>query len=152
MTSSASRNMKIDILLMPCIYFIHCVRGALGSFFLRYKYSWICLQTPMVSFFVIVKLTQSFYSWYLLHILHTGTVGTSAAAAQQRSNIDCPSRSDEFGLTGSRHRSDGDRQTVIPLSAPDYHESSTYFISVIRNAIYVFKRILTFLSSLSNKR
>jgi hypothetical protein len=34
----ASKNNKIDSLFIPCIYFTHCVLGALGSFFLRYKY------------------------------------------------------------------------------------------------------------------
>lgn len=32
---------------MPCIYFIHCVCGALGSRFLMYKYSAICRNIPI---------------------------------------------------------------------------------------------------------
>ena len=29
----ASKNKKIEIRLMPCMYLTHCVWGALGSFF-----------------------------------------------------------------------------------------------------------------------
>jgi hypothetical protein len=34
----ASKNNKIDNLFIPCMYFTHCVLGAFGSFFFRYKY------------------------------------------------------------------------------------------------------------------
>ena len=52
---------------MPCMYFIHCEFGALGSFFLRYKYSCICRQTPILYFFETVKLEQTVYTLSLFN-------------------------------------------------------------------------------------
>jgi hypothetical protein len=43
----AKRKSNMDSRLMPCMYLSHCVRGALGSFFLRYKYSATCLNIPI---------------------------------------------------------------------------------------------------------
>jgi len=34
-TIMATKNIKIEMRLIPCIYFIHCVCGAFGSLFLR---------------------------------------------------------------------------------------------------------------------
>jgi|GEM_PF-3166605 len=44
----AARNMNIEMRLIPCIYRIHCELGAFGSFFLMYKYSAICRQSPII--------------------------------------------------------------------------------------------------------
>ena len=46
----AIRKRKIDSLFMPCIYFIHCVFCAFGSFFFKYRYSLIWRRIPMVEF------------------------------------------------------------------------------------------------------
>ena len=43
-----ARNMRMEMRLMPCMYFIHCVRGSLGSRLRRYRYSPICFHTPIV--------------------------------------------------------------------------------------------------------
>ena len=43
----ANKKRKIDIRLIPCIYFMNPVRGELGSFFLIYKYSATCLNIPI---------------------------------------------------------------------------------------------------------
>ena len=45
---SAIRKISIESLFMPCIYFIHCVRGSFGSLFFMYKYSAIWLQIPIL--------------------------------------------------------------------------------------------------------
>ena len=44
----AIRNMKIDILLIPCIYLIQEELGDLGSRLRMYKYSDNCFKTPIV--------------------------------------------------------------------------------------------------------
>ncbi len=44
----ASRNNRIDNLLIKCIFFTNDELGRLGSFFFRYKYSAIWLSTLMM--------------------------------------------------------------------------------------------------------
>lgn len=51
----AAINIKSEILLIVCILFKKLLLGALGSFFLRYKYSAICLKNPIINFFANVK-------------------------------------------------------------------------------------------------
>jgi hypothetical protein len=48
---NAIRNKKMEMRLIPCMYFIHCVCGALGSLFLMKRYSAICRKTPISKLF-----------------------------------------------------------------------------------------------------
>ena len=45
----ATKNIKNESRLTPCINFIDPVCGAFGSLFLRKKYSAICLPIPITS-------------------------------------------------------------------------------------------------------
>jgi hypothetical protein len=47
MNKMAAKNMKMEMRLMPCMYLIHDVVGAFGSFFLMYRYSASWRQIPM---------------------------------------------------------------------------------------------------------
>lgn len=47
----AAINSKIDNLLIPCMYFNHWLLLSAGSLFFRYKYSAICLSTPIWTYF-----------------------------------------------------------------------------------------------------
>ena len=46
-TIIAKRKSSMEILLIPCMYFTKSESGRFGSFFRRYRYSAICLKTPI---------------------------------------------------------------------------------------------------------
>jgi hypothetical protein len=52
------KKRKIEMRLIPCMYFTHWEFGAFGFFFLRYKYCATWFQTPITIDLLLWKITN----------------------------------------------------------------------------------------------